>query len=106
MANRLKRSTRTLGLTLLLAGLVAGVAVGVAPAQSDQRSCGEPRAEATEGDRKIFAYGLQQFSRSWDEHDGVGERFNEHSCVGGHSGPMPGGSGSGGDTFFTGSEGS
>jgi CxxC motif-containing protein (DUF1111 family) len=95
---RLNRATRALGLTLF-AGLVAGVAVGVAPAQNDHRSFGEPRAEATDADRKIFANGLQQFSRTWDEHDGVGERFNEHSCVGCHSVPAAGGSGAAANTF-------
>jgi CxxC motif-containing protein (DUF1111 family) len=95
LASRLNRIAWALGLTLFT-GLVA---VDVAPAQSDQRSFGEPREEATEADRKIFAYGLQQFSRSWDERDGVGERFNEHSCVGCHSVPMPGGSGSAANTF-------
>jgi CxxC motif-containing protein (DUF1111 family) len=83
----------------LLAGVVAGAAISVAPAQSDQRSFGEPRAEATDADRKIFANGLQQFSRTWDEHDGVGERFNEHSCVACHSVPAAGGSGEAANTF-------
>src|SRR4029077_19771779 len=72
---------------------------GVAPAQGDHRSFGEPRAEATDADRKIFANGLQQFSRTWDEHDGVGERFNEHSCLGCHSVPAAGGSGTAANTF-------
>src|SRR5947208_5473597 len=92
------RLAQALGLTLL-AGLLAGIAIGVAPAQTDRRSFGEPRAEATEADRAIFANGLRQFSRAWDEHDGVGERFNEHSCLGCHSVPAPGGSGVAENTF-------
>jgi CxxC motif-containing protein (DUF1111 family) len=89
---------RVFGL-LLLVGLVAAVAISVAPAQTDYVSLGEPRAEATEVDRKIFMDGRRQFSRSWQEHDGVGDRFNEHSCVGCHSVPVPGGSGSAANTF-------
>jgi len=65
MGDRLNRAGRAFGRTLL-AGLMAGAAVGVAPAQGDHRSFGEPRAEATDADRKIFANGLQQFSRTWD----------------------------------------
>jgi len=83
----------------LLASVMAGAAISVAPAQTDYRSVGQPRTDATEADRKIFAAGLRQFSRAWDEHDGVGERFNEHSCVGCHSVPAPGGSGSAANTF-------
>src|SRR5437762_7376470 len=79
-----------LGLSLL-AGLVVSMAIGVAAAQMDDRNFGEPRAEATAADRKIFADGLKQFSRAWDAHDGVGMRFNEHSCLGCHSVPKPGG---------------
>src|SRR5580704_6082307 len=89
---------RVFGL-LLLAGLVAGAAVSVAPAQTDYGLLGEPRAEATEIDRKIFLDGRRQFSRTWDEHDGVGDRFNEHSCVGCHSVPAAGGSGITPNTF-------
>ena len=96
-ANGLNRFGWTLGLALLLA-VIAG-AIGVAPAQTDQRSFGEPCSEATGADRAIFANGLRQFSRTWDEHDGVGERFNEHSCVGCHSVPVPGGSGTAANTF-------
>src|SRR5437899_706313 len=84
---------------LLLAGLAVAMAVRVAPAQTDQGLLGEPRAEATEIDRKIFIDGRRQFSRAWDEHDGVGDRFNETSCVGCHSVPVPGGSGSAANTF-------
>ncbi len=84
---------------LLLVGLVAGATISVAPAQTDYGLLGEPRAEATEADRKIFMEGRRQFSRAWDEHDGVGDRFNEHSCVGCHSVPVPGGSGSAANTF-------
>src|SRR4029077_14227847 len=68
-------------------------------AQTNDPTYGEPRAEATEVDRKIFMDGRRQFSRAWDEHDGVGDRFNEHSCVGCHSVPVPGGSGSAANTF-------
>jgi CxxC motif-containing protein (DUF1111 family) len=84
---------------LLFAGLAAGAAISIAPAQTDYGLLGEPRAEATEVDRKIFMDGRRQFSRAWDEHDGVGDRFNEHSCVGCHSVPVPGGSGSAANTF-------
>jgi CxxC motif-containing protein (DUF1111 family) len=90
--------TTTLGL-VLLAGLLAGAATGVAPTQTDYGLLGEPRAEATEVDRKIFMDGRRQFSRAWDESDGVGERFNEHSCVACHSVPTPGGSGLAANTF-------
>jgi len=89
---------RVLGLTLL-AGLLAGAAISVAPAQTDYGLLGEPRAEATEVDRKIFMDGRRQFSRAWDESDGVGDRFNEHSCVACHSAPTPGGSGLAANTF-------
>src|SRR5216110_573666 len=89
---------RTLGL-VLLAGLAAGAAIGIAAAQSDRRLFGEPRAEATDADRAIFANGLRQFSRAWDERDGVGDRFNEHSCLGCHSMPVAGGSGAATNTF-------
>jgi CxxC motif-containing protein (DUF1111 family) len=89
---------RTLVLALLV-GLVAVAAISLAPAQTDQGLLGEPRAEATEVDRKIFMDGRRQFSRAWDESDGVGDRFNEHSCVGCHSVPMPGGSGLAANTF-------
>ena len=88
-SNPIGSLSRLFGLALV-AGLVVG-AVSVAPAQVDQRAFGEPRAEATDADRVIFANGLRQFSRVWDEHDGVGDRFNEHSCVGCHSVPVPGG---------------
>src|SRR5437764_15232394 len=89
---------KMLGLALL-AGLALAAAISVAPAQNDQRSFGEPRPEASEADRKIFADGLKQFSRAWDEQDGVGERFNEHRCLGCHSVPTPGGSGSAANPF-------
>jgi len=52
----------------LLASVMAGAAISVAPAQTDYRSVGQPRTDATEADRKIFAAGLRQFSRAWDEH--------------------------------------
>src|SRR5207247_2754440 len=68
-------------------------AIRAVPAQTDQGLLGEPRAEATEIDRKIFIDGRRQFSRAWDEDDGVGDRFNEHSCAGCHSVPAAGGSG-------------
>jgi CxxC motif-containing protein (DUF1111 family) len=86
---------RTLGLALV----VGVAAISLAPAQTDHVSLGEPRADATETDRKIFLDGRRQFSRAWDEHDGVGDRFNEHSCVACHSVPTPGGSGLAANTF-------
>jgi CxxC motif-containing protein (DUF1111 family) len=89
---------RIFGVSLLVAP-VAAAAISVAPAQTDYGLLGEPRAEATEVDRKIFMDGRRQFSRAWNEHDGVGDRFNEHSCVGCHSVPVPGGSGSAANTF-------
>jgi CxxC motif-containing protein (DUF1111 family) len=89
---------RIFGVSLLVAP-VAAAAISVAPAQTDYGLLGEPRAEATEVDRKIFMDGRRQFSRAWGEHDGVGDRFNEHSCVGCHSVPVPGGSGSAANTF-------
>jgi CxxC motif-containing protein (DUF1111 family) len=89
---------RLLGLTLL-AGLAAGGAVGVVAAQTDRGSFGEPRAEASPAERKIFLSGLRQFSKVWDEADGVGDRFNERSCRGCHSVPVAGGSGSTANTF-------
>jgi CxxC motif-containing protein (DUF1111 family) len=82
-----------------LAALALMALIGVAAAQSDERVFGEPRTEATEADRKIFEDGLKQFSRAWDAHDGVGARFNEHSCLGCHSVPKPGGSGTAASTF-------
>jgi CxxC motif-containing protein (DUF1111 family) len=86
---------RTLGLALV----VGVAAISLAPAQTDHVSLGEPRADATETDRKIFMDGRRQFSRAWDESDGVGDRFNEHSCVACHSVPTPGGSGLAANTF-------
>jgi CxxC motif-containing protein (DUF1111 family) len=80
---------RILGLLLLVSLVAAAVSV----AQTEQGALGEPRTEATEIDRKIFLDGRRQFSRAWDEHDGVGDRFNEHSCLGCHSVPAVGGSG-------------
>jgi len=80
----------------LLAGLALAGRIAVA---GDLPPLGEPRPEATEIERKIFADGLRQFSHAWDEKDGVGERFNEHSCLGCHSLPMPGGSGTAPNTF-------
>ena len=91
------------GMTRLrLASLVALAVmalIGVAAAQGEDRVFGEPRPEATAADRKIFQDGLKQFSRAWDAHDGVGMRFNEHSCLGCHSVPKPGGSGTAANTF-------
>jgi CxxC motif-containing protein (DUF1111 family) len=91
------------GMTRLrLASLVALAVmalIGVAAAQGEDRVFGEPRAEATAADRKIFQDGLKQFSRAWDAHDGVGARFNEHSCLGCHSVPKPGGSGTAANAF-------
>jgi CxxC motif-containing protein (DUF1111 family) len=89
---------RRLGLALLV-GIAAGTAIGVAAAENERGAFGEPRAEAGEIERKIFRDGLQQFSRAWDENDGVGERFNAHSCLGCHSAPAAGGSGIKADTF-------
>jgi CxxC motif-containing protein (DUF1111 family) len=87
-----------LGLASLVS-LIVLAAAGVAAAESDRRAFGEPRAEATEADRTIFANGLRQFSRTWDERDGIGDRFNEHSCLGCHSMPVAGGSGAAANTF-------
>jgi len=91
------------GMTRLRLASLAALAVmdliGIAAAQSEGPGFGEPRAEATAADRKIFADGLKQFSRAWDAHDGVGARFNEHSCLGCHSVPKAGGSGTGANTF-------
>src|SRR5690348_14835709 len=91
------------GMTRLRLASLAAVAVialiGVAAAQAEDRVFGEPRAEATAADKKIFEDGLKQFSRAWDAHDGVGARFNEHSCLGCHSVPKPGGSGTAANTF-------
>src|SRR3954447_5478501 len=89
---------RLLGLTLL-AGIAAAAGIGVAAAENAHGGFGEPRAEAGDIERKMFQDGLRQFSRAWDESDGVGERFNEHSCVGCHMSPVPGGSGVKADTF-------
>jgi CxxC motif-containing protein (DUF1111 family) len=87
-----------LGLALL-AGLAASATITLALAQNGDRVFGGPRLEATEADRKIFTDGLNQFSRAWDAHDGVGARFNEHSCLGCHSAPTAGGSGIVANTF-------
>ena len=87
---------RALALVLLTGAAIASA--GFALAQSGERVFGEPRAEATAADRKIFEDGLKQFSRAWDAHDGVGARFNEHSCLGCHSVPKPGGSGTAANT--------
>ncbi|HEY4470609.1 MAG TPA: di-heme oxidoredictase family protein [Stellaceae bacterium] len=89
---------RALGLGLLVS-VAALTALSVAVAQSEDRVFGEPRVEATAADRKIFEDGLKQFSRAWDAHDGVGARFNEHSCLGCHSVPKPGGSGTAANSF-------
>ncbi|MBV8492331.1 MAG: c-type cytochrome [Alphaproteobacteria bacterium] len=83
---------RGLGLAFAVSIIIA-TAIGLSVAQSEDRSYGQPRAEATEVDRKIFADGLKQFSRAWDEQDGAGARFNEHSCLGCHATPAAGGSG-------------
>jgi CxxC motif-containing protein (DUF1111 family) len=88
---------RALALVLLTGAAIA--TADVALAQSGERVFGEPRAEATAADRKIFEDGLKQFSRAWDALDGVGARFNEHSCLGCHSVPKPGGSGTAANTF-------
>lgn len=85
-----KRSA-SIGLALL-AGIVVGT-ITVAAAQNERGGFGEPRTEATTIERKIFQDGLRQFSRAWDESDGAGERFNEHSCLGCHATPAAGGSG-------------
>jgi CxxC motif-containing protein (DUF1111 family) len=77
----------------VLVAATAAALINLATAQTADRVFGEPRAEATEADRKIFVDGLAQFSRAWDEHDGVGARFNEHSCIGCHATPAAGGSG-------------
>jgi CxxC motif-containing protein (DUF1111 family) len=87
-----------LGLTLL-AGIAAAAGIGVAAAENAHGGFGEPRAEAGDIERKMFQDGLRQFSRGWDEIDGVGERFNAQSCVGCHSAPAAGGSGIKADTF-------
>ncbi len=84
---------------VLLVGVAGSTAISIAAAQSEGPGLGGPRAEATEADRKIFQDGLKQFSRAWDAHDGVGMRFNEHSCLGCHSVPKPGGSGTAANTF-------
>ena len=90
------RDTWTFALAFLLGVGAAGLGIA---AEAEHPDYGLPRVEASEADRKIFANGLRQFSRAWDEHDGVGERFNEHSCLGCHSVPAPGGSGSAANTF-------
>ncbi|HEX6440599.1 MAG TPA: di-heme oxidoredictase family protein [Stellaceae bacterium] len=79
--------------------IAAGLVIGVAAAQAITPGLGGPRPEASEVERKIFADGLRQFSRAWEEADGVGERFNEHSCLGCHSAPAAGGSGVAPNTF-------
>src|SRR5437868_12022957 len=83
----------------LLVGVAGSTAISIAAAQGDERVFGQPRAEATAADKKIFEDGLKQFSRAWDAHDGVGARFNEHSCLGCHSVPKPGGSGTAANAF-------
>ena len=97
------RSSADPGMTRLrlasLAALALMALIGVAAAQSGDRVFGEPRAEATAADRKIFTNGLAQFSRAWGQHDGAGARFNEHSCLGCHSVPAAGGSGTAANTF-------
>src|SRR5437764_11018949 len=90
--------TRKFGLALIISALLAA-GVSVALAQSGDRVFGEPRAEATAADRKIFEDGLKQFSRAWDAHDGVGARLNEQSCLGCHSVPKPGGRGTAANAF-------
>jgi CxxC motif-containing protein (DUF1111 family) len=98
--DRVRGKNLAIATLALLTGVVAAAtAIGVAVAQTGNHGFGEPRTEATEADRKIFTDGLKQFSRSWDEHDGVGMRFNEHSCVGCHSVPAAGGSGTAANTF-------
>jgi CxxC motif-containing protein (DUF1111 family) len=84
---------------LLAASLAVAGTVSIAAEQTESMVFGQPRAEATEADRKIFSDGLTQFSRTWDEHDGVGARFNEHSCLGCHSMPAAGGSGTAPNMF-------
>jgi CxxC motif-containing protein (DUF1111 family) len=90
---------RTVLVPALVIGTLAAALINLALAQTPERRFGEPRAEATEADRKIFGDGLKQFSRAWDAHDGVGARFNEHSCIGCHSVPAVGGSGTAANTF-------
>src|SRR5215472_12008449 len=70
------RGTLAIGMALLLGSSAARLTFA---AEDKRPAFGEPRPEATEADRKIFTDGLKQFSRAWDEHDGVGARFNEHS---------------------------
>src|SRR5690242_9305773 len=83
----------------LLACLIASAAFALAPAQTVHGFFGQPRAEASDAERTIFTNGLRQFSRTWDEREGIGERFNERSCLGCHSVPAPGGSGIAPNTF-------
>jgi len=90
------RGTLAIGMALLLGSSAACLTFA---AEDKRPAFGEPRAEATEADRKIFTDGLKQFSRAWDAHDGVGARFNEHSCTGCHSVPVAGGSGTAVNTF-------
>ena len=80
----------------MLGGIAVAGSIGMA---GDLPTFGGPRAEAPAIERKIFADGLRQFSRAWEEADGVGERFNEHSCLGCHSAPAAGGSGVAPNTF-------
>jgi CxxC motif-containing protein (DUF1111 family) len=88
-------AARLLGLALL-----GGLAVpGPLALAGDLPGLGGVRPEASAIERKIFADGLRQFSHAWDEKDGVGERFNEHSCLGCHSVPTAGGSGVAANTF-------
>jgi len=88
-------AARLLGLALL-----GGLAItGPIALAGDLPALGEPRTEATVIERKIFGDGLRQFSHAWDEADGVGQRFNEHSCLGCHSVPAAGGSGVMPNTF-------
>ena len=87
-------AARLLGLALLGGSILAAAAQ-----PGDLPTFGGPRAEATAIERKIFADGLHQFSRAWDEADGVGQHFNERSCLGCHSQPAAGGSGVAPNTF-------
>jgi CxxC motif-containing protein (DUF1111 family) len=62
---------------------------------------GEPIDAYSGTAQAVHIADLLFFARNWTIADGVGEEFNDHSCIACHAIPMPGGSGLTSDTFVT-----
>ena len=96
MSDRVKSSWKP---GLLLAALCAAAAAPAATHSETYGYFGEPLRNVSVSDWSDFQVGLREFSHVWTAEDGVGERYNEHSCIGCHAIPMPGGSGITSHTF-------